>query len=137
MASVVPLDPATFGDLGPAGQAPDVVDAVLVGPAGLATPLWIGELRFERSRDRRPAYAGQNLRALHDSLDTRGVAAADSEIERGHRLPIDPVLRGAPFVTLEGVVLGLYVGDRDGRPHAVPMALVREALAGLDRRAAR
>ena len=136
LAGMVPLDPATVGDLGPVGESMQTVDAVLVSPADLATPLWIGELRYERSAAGRPVYAGERMRPLRDAGDTATVNTG-SDVGTSSRFTIDPALRGAPFVTREGVVLGLYVGQREGRPRAVPMALVREALAGLDRRAAR
>jgi hypothetical protein len=135
-AGLVPLDPATLGDLGTADETTQSVDAVLVTPTALeALPMWVGELRVERGVGR-PAYAGARLRPIRVVASGEGAEAdADSDAQRS--AVIHPLLRGAPFVTAEGVVLGLYVGERGGKPRAVPMALVREALAALDRRTER
>jgi len=135
-AGIVPIDPATVGDLESEGRAGEPVNALLVAPAWLEpSPLWIGALRLQRAADGRLCYAGSRLHALPDASER---SPGDGGAEAGAALPgVDPVLRGAPFVTMQGVVLGLYVGDLDGHPRAVPMALVREAVSGLDRRAAR
>jgi hypothetical protein len=135
-AGLVPIDPATVGDLESEGPQGEAVDAVLVAPAWLASsPLWVGELRLQRTPDGRVHYAGAKLHVVGPS------GPAPEETATGAPVPapagVDPVLRGAPFVTLEGVVLGLYVGDQEGRPRAVPMALVREAATALDRHASR
>lgn len=125
------VDPASISDVAllPEDQTP--VSAVLVAPA--ARPdlaMWVGVLTPERSPDGRPSFHGKGLRRLRN--DALATAEAEAAVP-----PLDPMLRGAPFVARDGVVLALYGGMRDGRVHAVPMALVRDAVATLDRHAAR
>lgn len=131
LSEVVPLDPARLADVGPPEDVSDGVAAALVGPAPTAgVPIWVGVLRMERDAAGRPTYHGGPLRPVRA---TEALAAAEARPEPAPG--VDPALRGAPFVTRDGVVLGLYAGTRDGAPQAVPVALVREAVAVLERRA--
>lgn len=126
-----PVDPASISDVAllPEDQTP--VSAVLVAPAARPdVSMWVGVLTPERARDGRPSFHGNGLRPLRNEA----LASAEAEVMTP---PVDPVLVGAPFVTRDGIVLALYAGARDGKVHAVPMALVRDAVAMLDRRAAR
>jgi hypothetical protein len=125
------VDPAAIGDVAVLPEDQSAVSAVLVAPASLPeVSMWVGVLTPERAPDGRPSFHGNALRPL------RNDALASAEAETVAPL-VDPALCGAPFVTRDGVVLALYAGIRDGRVHAVPMALVRDAVATLDRRAAR
>jgi hypothetical protein len=56
LSEVVPIDPASFGDLEPSEEAPQAIVAALVSPAQLA-PLWIGELQVDAAK--RPASRGR------------------------------------------------------------------------------
>ena len=126
-----PVDPATISDVAVMPEDQAAVSAVLVSPASLPdVAMWVGVLTPERSADGRPSFHGNGLRQLR----SEALASAEAEVVAP---PVDPALRGAPFVSREGVVLALYAGIRDGMVHAVPMALVRDAVATLDRRAAR
>jgi hypothetical protein len=90
-------------------------------------PLWLGELTAELRADGRPTFRAAALRPLRAETIAHAAEAAPG---------FDPALRGAPFVTRDGVVLALCSGAGDGIVRAVPMAAVREAVALLDRRAA-
>jgi hypothetical protein len=120
-ASVTAIDPAVISDLD--AEIESGVEAVLVGAAD--TPLWVGELRVTRQPGGRRSFRALALRPLR--------AAADSV--SGGAPTFDPTLRGAPFVTRDGVVLALCAGTGDAGVSAVPMARVREAVALLDRSA--
>jgi hypothetical protein len=121
-ASVTAIDPAVIGDLD--AEIESGVEAVLVGAAD--SPLWVGELRVTRQPGGRRSFRALALRPLR--------AAADS-VAGGVAATLDPTLRGAPFVTRDGVVLALCAGTGDAGVFAVPMARVREAVALLDRSA--
>src|SRR5262249_14262361 len=116
-----------IGDVASLPGDETAVVAVLVAPTGAGdVPMWVGKLLPDRSNGR-PYFRSETLHPLRsDGAD----AAPNSP-------GLDPVLRGAPFVTRDGVVLALYAGTRDGKAEAVPMALVREAVTILDRHAAR
>jgi hypothetical protein len=130
-AGLAPVDPAAVGELvsGETGAVP----AVLVGPSTAnRDTLWVGELAPRVDPSGRTIYRGQRLRALRPA---GGLAAA--EADAGGAVRIDPALVGAPFVTREGVVLAIYLGEQDGGIVALPMGAVRDALGALDRHAAR
>jgi len=125
--SPTPVDPAAIGDVASLPGDETAVVAVLVAPTGAAeVPMWVGKLLPDRENGR-PYFRSEALRPLRGD----GAEAASSPPT------LDPMLRGAPFVTRDGVVLALYAGTRDGKAEAVPMALVREAVTILDRHAAR
>jgi hypothetical protein len=119
-ASVTAIDPAVIGDLD--AEIESGVEAVLVGAAD--SPLWVGELRVTRQPGGRRSFRALALRPLRAGVDSTGTAPS-----------FDPTLRGAPFVTRDGVVLALCAGTGDAGVFAVPMARVREAVALLDRSA--
>jgi hypothetical protein len=123
-AALVPIDPASVGDLEVPEEGAESVAAVLVAPARLEAPILVGELRATRGPDGRPTYRGSRLRVVRGA---DGVASAEADAAPA----VDPALQGAPFVSRNGVVLALYAGERDGVEQAVPMALVREAMARL------
>jgi hypothetical protein len=131
LSEIVPLPPSTLEDTAPPEDLAEGVTAVLVGPAhAAAEPIWVGVLRMERDAAGRPTYHGGPLRPVRA---TEALAAAEAGPEAAQGL--HPALRGAPFVSQDGVVVGLYAGTRDGAPQAVPLALVREAVAAMERRA--
>lgn len=125
------VDPASISDVAVMPEEQTAVAAILVSPAALpAVSMWVGVLTPERASDGRPSFHGNGLRPLRNDA----LASAEAEPVTP---PVDPALLGAPFVTRDGVVLALYAGIRDGVVRAVPMALVRDAVAGLDRTSAR
>lgn len=128
VADGIAIDPAVIGDLDALGEPG--IETILVGPldAGGALVSWLGELSVERRADGRPSFRAAALRPMHADSGALAATAAPS---------FDPALCGAPFVTRDGVVLALCAGIGDGVVRAVPMALVREAVSLLDRRAAR
>lgn len=128
LSGLVPLTPAALQDVESNARGADHVTAVLATPARLAgQSLWIGELHATREPDGDAVYRGLKLRTLRDP------EAASATVEAPRPGAIDPVLCGAPFVTREGVVVALYLGMDGGESTAVPMALVRDAVAALDR----
>jgi hypothetical protein len=101
------------------------VPAVLVSPAPLdELPLWVGVLESEHDAGGRALYRGTRLREL---------AAVDAQAGAAHASAanIHPALRGAPFVTREGVVVALYAGSDTGAAQAVPIGRVRQVLSSL------
>jgi hypothetical protein len=127
LSGLVPLGPNALRDVSDVEDGSQPVSAVLVSPPLGNTLLWVGELqRGSDSEDRSGLYRGASLRALQDP-NAASAATADQAGE------LDPVLRGAPFVTRDGLVLALYLGQQDGVLAAVPMAAVREAVAAIPR----
>ncbi len=123
------VDPAVIGDMTAAPEDDRGVVAVLVAPSARPElPMWVGKLTAQRGADGRPSYQGDGLRPLR--ADVVGTAEAEAAAP-----PVDPALCGAPFVTRDGVVLALYAGRTADGIRAVPMALVRDAMAVLDRHA--
>jgi hypothetical protein len=122
---VVALAPASMATIRAVDEDPQPVPAVLVSPAPLdELPLWVGVLESGHAADGRAVYRGTGLRALA-GLEGQAAAAQAGSAN------IHPALQGAPFVTREGVVVALYTGNDAGAPQAVPIGLVRQALASL------
>jgi hypothetical protein len=127
-SGVVPLATSSMAEVRAADEDPQPVPAVLVSPAPLdELPLWVGVLESDHDSAGRAIYRGTRLRELAALGDQAGTAHASSA-------NIHPALLGAPFVTREGVVVALYIGNEAGTPRAVPMGLVRQALASLGQR---
>jgi hypothetical protein len=130
LLGLVPLEPAALHDIANTEESSEPVAAVLVPPSKLPeATLWVGELQVAASEER-ALYCGEGLRAVRDP---DGLA----DVANDAPTAINPVLRGAPFVTRDGLVLALYLGERQGTTSAVPMALVRAAATALDRQTAR
>jgi hypothetical protein len=137
IGGAIAVDPARIGDLEALGDPG--IETALVGPAteGGTAVVWLGELSVEHHVDRRPSFRAAALRPLRGdaALAATGAAAAASATTAAGGF--DPALRGAPFVTRDGVVLALCAGQGEAGVRAVPMAHVREALSLLNRRADR
>jgi hypothetical protein len=130
-AAPTAVDPAVIGDMTATPEDDRGVVAVLVAPsAPPELPMWVGKLTAQRGADGRPSYQGEGLRPLR--ADVVGAAEAEAAVP-----PVDPALCGAPFVTRDGVVLALYAGNSADGVRAIPMALVRDAVALLDRHSQR
>lgn len=135
VTSAIAIDAARIGDLEALGDPG--IETALVGPAteGGSAVVWLGELSVEHHVDRRPSFRAAALRPLRGDTPTASTGAGTAAAAA---TPVfDPALRGAPFVTRDGVVLALCAGYGEGGVRAVPLAHVREAISLLDRRAAR
>ena len=128
---VAALRAATTGTLEDSKAMADGVSAALVGAEHLTgAPIWVGILT--------PKQAGGSHSTLHAGVlrpvrEAAGVSAANALADDPPG--IDPALAGAPFVDRHGTVLALYMGRRDQGAEALPIAVVSQALAALDRRA--
>ena len=117
----------------PAEDPREGIPAALVAPEHLRSmPIWVGVLTPLDGADGRRAYNTELLRPVQNAdILSSAHAATDPQPD------LDPVLRGAPFVGRDGSVVALYIGARDGRSQAVPIAPIRAALEDLERRAER